>query len=68
MNKQKYKIGNIVILNSGGPNMTINSINEDLEENKYVFNGTYDCIWFDNYTRHEATFKEETISIVKDNT
>lgn len=68
MNEPKYKIGNIVIINSGGPNMTINTVNENLEENKYVFNGTYECLWFDNFTIKKETFYEQTISKVEHNT
>ncbi len=45
--------GDIVQLNSGGPAMTINSIDDD--------NGRLLCLWFDDAGRHEAQFPPETV-------
>ena len=45
--EQKFKIGDIVVLKSGSPPMTI--INDRLGDDQrpgYFFDGTYRCAWF----------------------
>lgn len=37
MSDQKFKVGDVVQLCSGGPKMTVESVNE---------NGTVSCVWF----------------------
>ena len=58
----KFKIGDVVRLKSGGPNMTV--ANYDV----YAFEGSekkYLCKWFDDkHKPAELLFKEEELEIV----
>lgn len=40
--EQKFKIGDVVVLKSGGPDMTIHAD----EINDADFFGIYECVWF----------------------
>ncbi len=50
-----FKIGDIVRLKSGGPNMTIEG----------EAHGEYVCIWFDQRTRKTDVFSGATLEKVK---
>ena len=47
-----FEIGNTVSLKSGGPLMTVESVNDG---------GTVTCIWFQDDTKRSDNFKVETI-------
>lgn len=59
MEESKYKVGDIVRLNSGGPMMTI-----DREERKFGIDG-YICVWTDGETLWAEFFREEIITKVE---
>lgn len=49
----KFKIGDVVVLKSGGPEMTVENIDEQ---------GNVTCTWFDkDNNRKTETFKEEML-------
>ena len=56
--ERKYKKGDIVVLKSGGPNMTVDS---------YAWHGNYEsydtliCYWFDGNDRMAAEFNQEAV-------
>lgn len=43
----ELKVGDQVVLNSGGPDMTIDHVQED---------GELRCVWLDGAVEHHATF------------
>ena len=60
--EQKFKIGDIVVLKTGSPLMTI--INDKLgddPENGYYFDGTYRCAWFTDTMEYKEIFPQETL-------
>ena len=62
--EQKFKIGNVVILKSGGPSMTITNDKTgiDLAQGK-VWTGSYDCKWFEEKTMHKGRFPQDSIEL-----
>lgn len=59
--KQKIEIGNIVMLKSGGPAMTVNNVNEETMYCKYFnFNpdGTKKCV--------TVSFNENALNLVNE--
>lgn len=55
---QSFKKGDVVVLKSGGPLMTVHNIgNYTMVENGAL------CIWFEGAKRHEAVFDLEAIKI-----
>ncbi|KKM75506.1 hypothetical protein LCGC14_1389550 [marine sediment metagenome] len=65
MEIQKYPIGIVVKLNSGGPEMTINAFGTWYPKDA-LFDGStlshkYGCIWFNGNEKQGAWFKEEEI-------
>ena len=56
--EKKFKKGDIVILQSGGPKMTVDS---------YAWHGNYEsndqviCVWFDGNNRKESKFNQESL-------
>ncbi len=63
--EQKFKIGDIVVLVSGSPKMTI--INDKLgddPEKGFIFNGMYRCAWFNERTEYREIFPEEVLVLV----
>lgn len=59
MANKKFKKGDKVVLNSGGPDMTVKGYNEEnyTEEENMV-----DCDWFDkNDTQQSGTFHEDQL-------
>lgn len=57
MSQPKFKVGQIVQLNSGGPAMTIKSI----VDNPIDCEIFYRCQWFDKNTLKEGIFTQDTI-------
>jgi len=63
--EHEFKEGEVVVLKSGGPRMTIEGIG------KYGPGATKDnanCIWFEGTKRHEAIFELSTLMPVPQNT
>ena len=51
----KFEIGNIVVLNSGGPNMTVQQLTDGQKA---------DCVWFDeNNDPHDKYFVIDTLKL-----
>lgn len=62
-NKNKFNVGDMVKLKSGGPEMTIRIVRTNTQE---FFIGTYTCQWFAGKKLDEGTFPEESlIPVVK---
>jgi uncharacterized protein YodC (DUF2158 family) len=62
---QKFKIGDLVILKSGSPQMTI--INDKLGEDPdsgYFFDGTYRCAWFNDTNEYKEIFPQTSLKLV----
>ncbi len=59
MEAKDFKIGDVVFLNSGSPQMTINSIDEETKEAFVIY-------WNAILNKfEEATFSTDTISVVQ---
>lgn len=55
--EKKFKEGDIVCLKSGGPEMTVKSID----------GGVIYCVWFDNQDKlHHESFFDNTIELAED--
>lgn len=50
-----FKIGDVVMLKSGGPSMTIEAIHPD---------GTHSCTWFDKSQQKSAIFNPAVVTKV----
>jgi uncharacterized protein YodC (DUF2158 family) len=48
-----FKVGDVVMLKSGGPHMTIEAIQPD---------GSYTCIWFDKSQQKSANFNPAIVT------
>jgi len=59
MEAKDFKIGDVVFLNSGSPQMTINSIDEESKEAFVIYWNTI----LNKF--EEATFSTDTISVVQ---
>lgn len=55
MAESEIVMGSVVILKSGGPEMTVD----------YIENGRVDCVWFLENLRYESTFGLETLEKVR---
>jgi uncharacterized protein YodC (DUF2158 family) len=62
--EQKFKIGDVVILKSGGPLMTItgDKTGANISIGK-VFSGRYDCRWFDGDEMKHAQFPQDALEL-----
>ena len=72
----KFKVGDIVKLKSGGPNMTISAIKNDPDSSnlngKIImtsgFFGNYECKWFENQGDSQISrtsiFNEDTLELI----
>jgi uncharacterized protein YodC (DUF2158 family) len=56
---EELRVGDIVRLKSGGPEMTIEYIG------KFVVKDGAKCVWFDGKKRYEDIFPLPTLSLVK---
>lgn len=61
---EQFKKGDVVILKSGGPPMTIHDLG-DFSLGCGVKNGAL-CVWFDGPRRQEGVFELESIEICGD--
>ena len=55
--EQKYKVGDIVQLKSGGPDMTISGIRPKVTSNLYT------CQWFSGKKLESGEFPEESLQV-----
>lgn len=53
----KFKVGDVVVLKSGSPSMTVIEINKPAKGN-LVFVKT---VWFEGSTQHYKSFPEDTL-------
>ncbi|MEN8368415.1 DUF2158 domain-containing protein [Acinetobacter bereziniae] len=54
----KYKTGDMVVLNVGGPVMAVKSLSKDTRER---FTGIYECQWFAGKKLDRGLFPEENL-------
>jgi uncharacterized protein YodC (DUF2158 family) len=59
-NKTAFKVGDIVTLKSGGPEMTVNIVG-DVHTHKHVGAGNYRCQWFAGKKLDQGTFPFESL-------
>ena len=57
-NIAKWKVGQIVKLNAGGPDMTINQVVTNADDE---FRGYYNCQWFAGKKLDSGRFPEESL-------
>lgn len=57
--EQKFKVGDVVTLKSGGQNMTITKV--IVSAKTKTFNGLFDCQWFIGNSLKTATFNQDTL-------
>lgn len=50
----QFSVGDVVVLKSGGPKMTVSEVGVD--------EGQIKCVWFDNMKRETALFNPDTLS------
>jgi uncharacterized protein YodC (DUF2158 family) len=55
----KFKLGDVVILKSGGPEMTISEVKQSITDE--TFTGYYICVWFKDKAVQTGTFQEEIL-------
>ena len=60
----KFKVGDLVTLKSGGPEMTVCKLHEDVITRK--FDGTYQCQWFAGKKLDKGNFPEDSLEAVED--
>jgi uncharacterized protein YodC (DUF2158 family) len=53
---EEIKKGDVVMLKSGGPRMTVSQVGEDQYGEKKVW-----CVWFDRTTKHDDDFEPEAL-------
>jgi len=56
----QLEVGDVVQLKSGGPKMTITTIDKFAGENEKA-----ECVWFDKSNRKDALFQLETLQKVE---
>ncbi len=56
--ERKFKKGDIVVLKSGGPKMTVNDY---AWQGNYQSNDTLICHWFDGNELKQSTFDQEAV-------
>jgi len=62
--EQKFKIGDVVVLKTGSPRITI--INDKLgddPEHGYFFDGTYRCAWFNEINEYREIFPQDALKL-----
>lgn len=63
----KFKIGDVVTLNSGGPQMTI-TVAENIHavtRKKLPFKGIVTTMWFEENSKFEAKFPQDALTLQK---
>lgn len=57
-----FKIGDIIVLKSGGPSMTIEKFPWNPTKNEY-YSDRVECVWFDKDTLKRDTFNTPTLEL-----
>lgn len=57
----KFKAGDIVVLKSGGPPMTVDEVPSDLQGYSSLPRGDYLTRWFKGASKEQGTFKEHLL-------
>lgn len=60
----KFKIGDKVKLNVGGPDMAVKSV--DVAYNTKLFEGSYTCQWFAGKKLDKGNFPEESLVSIEE--
>lgn len=60
--KAKYRIGDVVKLNAGGPEMSVFTINLKGDD---TFAGSYKCQWFAGKKLDSGIFREDSLILVR---
>ncbi|MBN6078619.1 YodC family protein [Aggregatibacter actinomycetemcomitans] len=60
--ENKFEIGQIVRLKSGGPDMTIQSLIKDFSTKEFL--GEYKCQWFAGKKLENGVFPEQSLELV----
>jgi len=62
--EQKYKVGDVVVLKSGSPPMTIinDRLGEDLKHG-YCFDGNYRCAWFNDTNEFREIIPQDALKL-----
>ncbi len=55
----EFKVGDIVLLKSGGPKMTVDKVRDTIGSDEFV-----NCVWFAGAKREHAVFKPDTLTLV----
>lgn len=58
----KFKVGDIVTLNAGGPDMTVREVRTGLRSGDFL--GGYGCQWFAGKKLESGNFVEESLVAV----
>lgn len=62
--EQKFKIGDVVLLKSGSPEMTISNIKKVKSmSGPSVFKGFYECKWFEGNNVCKDDFHQDALEI-----
>lgn len=61
----KYKIGDVVKLNAGGPEMSIKQLDPGYIPPPSSFRGSYRCQWFSGKKLDHGDFPEESLVLVR---
>lgn len=60
-NQKKFKVGDIVKLKSGGPDMTVEAVDRNFNNEE---TGSFTCQWFAGRKLDEGSFPLESIILV----
>jgi uncharacterized protein YodC (DUF2158 family) len=64
--EEKFKIGDVVQLKSGGPKMTVqNTTTYSFMGDPMPFSGQIDCAWFENVKSHTGKFHQDMLDKVE---
>lgn len=62
--EKKFIIGDVVVLKSGGPVMTITSDIRGMDIRLgWTFNGIYLCAWFEGVKKYEDDFPQDSLKL-----
>lgn len=62
--ENKFEVGQVVKLKSGGPDMTIESLRKNFDTKAFL--GEYSCQWFAGKKLEKGIFPEQSLELVED--